>query len=147
MKPTTLAAFAFAVLGGWAGAAPTGESAKPRRVTVTGEIIDSWCQVSQIMGVGAGTAHHQCAIWCAVGGIPVGIQADDGKVYILLKVDPNERTVRNPTVINMQTDHVTVDADLYERSGVSYLVVEKVVADDGIVNLNHKEFGIVPFGE
>ena len=41
-----------------------------RRVKLTGEVIDSWCQTTGIM-YALGTAHHQCAIWCAVGGIPV----------------------------------------------------------------------------
>jgi hypothetical protein len=119
----------------------------PVRIRVTGEVIDSWCQISQIMGVGIGTAHHQCAIWCAVGGIPVGLQAEDGKTYILLKVENGADLVANSTIVDIQTDKIVADADYYERDGVNYLVVAKVVADEGIVDLNHKEFGIVPFGE
>ncbi|MBV9522298.1 MAG: hypothetical protein JO010_05870, partial [Alphaproteobacteria bacterium] len=78
---TMIASLAVAVMLAGSTAAPAASG--PQRVKITGEIIDSWCQVSQIMGVGIGTAHHQCAIWCAVGGIPVGIQGDDGKAYIL----------------------------------------------------------------
>lgn len=119
----------------------------PKRVRIAGEVIDSWCQISGIMGIGAGSAHHQCAIWCAVGGIPVGLLGDDGNVYILLKTDDTATTVQNPAVIDMQTDHVVADADLYERDGTKYLVFSKVIANEGIKNLNHKDFGIVPFGE
>jgi hypothetical protein len=122
-------------------------AAAPQRIKVTGEIIDSWCQVSQIMGVGVGTAHHQCAIWCAVGGIPVGIQGDDGKTYVLLKVEETADLVGNPAIVDIQTDRITADADLYERDGVNYLVVSKVLENGGIVDLNHKQYGIVPFGE
>jgi hypothetical protein len=122
-------------------------AAAPQRIKVTGEIIDSWCQVSQIMGVGVGTAHHQCAIWCAVGGIPVGIQGDDGKTYVLLKVEETADLVGNPAIVDIQTDKITADADLYERDGVNYLVVSKVLENGGIVDLNHKQYGIVPFGE
>jgi len=127
--------------------APTEAAEGPRRIKVSGEIIDTWCHLSGIMGVAVGTAHHQCAIWCAVGGIPVGIMGDDGKAYVLLKTDATGLNVANPTIIDMQTDHVTAEADLYERDGVNYLVVAKVVANDGITNVNHKELGILPFGE
>ena len=118
----------------------------PTRVKMTGEIIDSWCQISGIMGVGTGSAHHQCAIWCAVGGIPIGVQGSDGKAYILLKSEDKD-TVSNPTLIDIQTDQVMVDADAYERDGVNYLVVRKVLENGGIVLKNDKDFGIVPFGE
>jgi hypothetical protein len=126
---------------------PAHAAPAPQRVKVTGEIIDSWCQISNIMGVGVGTAHHQCAIWCAVGGVPIGIQGEDGKAYILLKVEDKDDVVANPTMVDIQTDRITADADYYERDGVNYLVVTKIVSDEGIVTLNHKEFGIVPFGE
>ncbi len=51
-------------------------AATAERVRVTGEIIDSWCYLTEIM-YPLGSAHHQCAIWCAAGGIPVGI-VDEG---------------------------------------------------------------------
>jgi hypothetical protein len=140
-----------AMLGGvgltMALGAPAEAAEGPQRIKLSGEIIDTWCQLSGIMGVAVGTAHHQCAIWCAVGGVPVGIMSDEGKAYVLLKTDASDVNVANPTIIDMQTDHVTADADLYERDGVNYLVVTKVLANDGIVNLNHKDLGILPFGE
>lgn len=118
----------------------------PTRVKLGGELIDSWCQISGIMGIGTGSAHHQCAVWCAMGGMPIGIQGDDGKAYILLKVEDRD-TVASPTLVDIQTDHVTVDADAYERDGVNYLIVRKILENGGIVNKNHEDFGIVPFGE
>ena len=48
--------------------------ATAERVQVEGEIIDTWCYISEIMGGSEavlGSAHHQCAVWCAAGGIPV----------------------------------------------------------------------------
>ena len=51
-------------------AAPTpAEAEQLRRVKVTGEIIDSWCYLSDIMWA-TDSAHHQCAVWCARGGVP-----------------------------------------------------------------------------
>ena len=32
----------------------------------------------------------------------------------------------------------------YERDGIHYLVVEKVVEDEGIVNLSHEDYGVTP---
>jgi hypothetical protein len=119
----------------------------PKPTLIKGEIIDSWCQVSGIMGPAVGSAHHLCAIWCATGGIPVGLMGDDGTAYILLKADKTGITVRNPAVIALQSDHVTLEAELYKRDGVNYLVVTKMLGDDGITNLSHKELGILPFGE
>ncbi|MFD2206267.1 hypothetical protein [Kiloniella antarctica] len=119
----------------------------PERVQVTGEIIDTWCYVTEIMGDAQGTAHHLCAVWCAIGGIPVSILGDDGQVYMVLRVEAEDTNVANPTVVNIQTHKVTVDGDLYERDGVKYLFVNQVADDQGVVNLNHEDYGIIPFGE
>ena len=117
-----------------------------KRVTVTGEIIDTWCYVTEIM-YAEGTAHHQCAVWCAVGGIPVSILGEDGNVYVVLKIEDEESNVANPRIVDIQTHKVTADGDLYERDGVRYLIVTQVADDQGIVNLTHEEYGIQPFGE
>ncbi len=126
-------------------ASPTAHAAA-KRVTVTGEIVDTWCYVTEIM-YGLGTAHHQCAVWCAVGGIPVSVKDDKGDVYVVLKVEGDDTSVANQRIINIQTHKVTVDGDLYERDGVKYLIVTQVANDKGIVNLTHEEYGIQPFGK
>ncbi len=123
-----------------------GAQAAAKRVKVTGEIIDTWCYVTEIM-YGLGTAHHQCAVWCAVGGIPVSVKDDKGDVYVVLKVEGDDTSVANQRIINIQTHKVTVDGDLYERDGVKYLIVTQVADDKGIVNLTHDEYGIQPFGK
>ena len=124
----------------------TANAVVPQRVRVTGEIIDTWCYVTEIM-FGLGTAHHQCAIWCAVGGIPVSILGEDGNVYVILKIEDEDSNVANPRVVKIQSHVVTVDGDLYERDGVRYLIVTQVADDQGVVRLTHEEYGIVPFGE
>lgn len=131
------------LLGAASGAAG---AATGQRVTVTGEVIDSWCYLSEIM-YPEGTAHHQCAIWCAAGGVPVGILGEDGTVYIVLKLGDDTTNVANPKVLKMQTRKVTVDGDLIARDGMNYLLVDQVVADQGIVNQTHADYGIQPFGE
>ena len=123
---------------------PPAKAAK--RVTVTGEIIDTWCYVTEIM-YALGTAHHQCALWCAIGGIPVSVLGEDGKVYVVLKIEDDGTNVANPGIVKIQTHQVTVDGDLYERDGVNYLIVTQVADDQGIVNMTHDDYGIQPFGE
>ncbi len=134
-----------AVLGGLCIAAPA-NAATPQRVQVTGEIIDTWCHVTEIM-YALGTAHHKCAVWCAAGGIPVGIKGDDDKVYMVLKIEGDDTSVANPKVLKIQTHQVTVNGDLYERDGVNYLIVNQVADDKGVVNMTHEDYGIQPFGE
>ena len=121
-------------------------AATAKRVTVTGEVIDSWCYITQIM-YPEGTAHHQCALWCAAGGIPVGIVDKDGVVYMVLKMEQDTTSVANPAVLRIQTLKVTVDGDLYRRDGMNYLLVSRVIDDAGIVNHTHDENGIQPFGK
>ncbi len=128
-----------------AGTAPA-QAATGQRVTVTGEVIDSWCYLTEIM-YPEGTAHHQCALWCAAGGIPVGILADDGTVYTVLKLGDDSTGNANPKVLEIQSHRVSVEGDLYARDGINYLLIDRVVDDQGIVKLTHDDYGIQPFGE
>lgn len=116
------------------------------RVKVEGELIDTWCSVTGIM-FAYGTAHHQCAVWCAVGGIPVSIKDKDDNTYLVLKIGDDDVSVANPKIVRIQSHQVSVDGELIERDGVKYLLVDEVADDKGIVNLTEAEYGIVPFGE
>ncbi len=120
--------------------------AAAERATITGEVIDSWCYLTEIM-FPLGTAHHQCAIWCAAGGIPVGILDDDERVYIVLSIETDSDNVANPAVLDIQSHRITVEGDVFERDGITYLTIDKLVNDEGIVNLTADEYGIQPFGE
>ena len=139
-------ALAFAGFMAVVAALPHDAAATAQRVQVTGEVIDTWCYLSEIM-YPLGTAHHQCAVWCAAGGIPVGILADDGQVYMVLAFGDDDTSAANPKVMEIQSHRVTVDGDLYERDGIKYLFVDRVIDDAGIVTLTHDEYGIQPFGE
>lgn len=142
----TLAAFVAAACLAGAALPVQAATAAPQRVKVTGEVIDTWCYTTEIM-YARGSAHYQCAVWCAVGGVPVSVLGDDGKVYVVLRVEDDDSNVASPKVIKIQAHKVTVDGDLYDRDGVHYLFVTKVADDKGLVNLTHDEYGIQPFGE
>lgn len=139
----TLAGAAVAAAG--LAAAASAPADEPKRVTVTGEIIDSWCYLSEIMWA-SGSAHHRCAVWCARGGVPVSILGEDEEVYVLLLVEDDPEVIGNEAVFRSQTNEVVVDGDLYERDGVKYLAVTEIVEDRGIVNFSHEDFDIQPGG-
>ena len=127
--------------------APAQAAATPERVQIKGEIIDTWCYFSGVMGGPdsvVGTAHHTCAMWCAAGGIPVGVLAEDGTVYMVLKYEGDDHVTGGDTILEVQTDLITADGLLYQRDGVNYLVVEKVVANEGIVNHSHEDYDVIP---
>ncbi len=122
--------------------AATGE-----RVQVTGEVIDTWCYFSGVMGgpdAVVGTAHHTCALWCSAGGIPVGLLAGDGTVYMVLKIEADDSSAGGDTQLRLASHEVTADGILYQRDGLNYLVVEEVVADFDITNNNAPDVGTVP---
>jgi hypothetical protein len=119
------------------------DAAAPKRVKVSGEIVDTWCYITEIM-YALGSAHHRCAIWCAVGGIPVSLKGNDGNTYMVLKMEGDGTNVANPAVLKIQSHEVSVEGDLYERDGVKYLIVTQVHDDKGVVNMTHKEYGVQP---
>ncbi len=127
--------------------AALGAADQQKPIKITGEVIDTWCYYSGVMGgrdAVVGTAHHTCALWCAAGGIPVGVLADDGTVYMVLKLSGSAPLENKDTLLEVQSDRVTANGMHYVRDGVNYIVVEKVVANEGITNLTHEDFGAVP---
>ncbi|WP_299550520.1 hypothetical protein [uncultured Tateyamaria sp.] len=124
-----------------------GQAAEGTRIQVTGEIIDTWCYYSGVMGspdAVVGSAHHTCALWCSAGGIPVGLLAEDGTVYMVLKVGEDDQTAGGDTTLKLAAHTVEADGMLYERDGLNYLVVSDVVSDLDITNQNHDDYGNVP---
>jgi hypothetical protein len=116
-------------------------------IKITGEVIDTWCYYSGVMGgkdAVVGTAHHTCALWCAAGGIPVGVLADDGTVYMVLKLSGSAPLENKDTLLEVQSDRIKANGMHYVRDGINYIVVEKVVANEGITNRNHEDYGAVP---
>jgi hypothetical protein len=77
----------------------------------------------------------------------VGILADDGTVYIVLKLEDDATSVANPAVMEIQSHRVRIEGDLYPRDGINYLVIHRVLGDEGVVKLTHDDYGIQPFGE
>ncbi|MEM1383879.1 MAG: hypothetical protein AAF713_04660 [Pseudomonadota bacterium] len=128
-------------------AASTGMAAQGERVQITGEMIDTWCYFSGVMGgpdAVVGSAHHTCAMWCAAGGIPVGVLTEDGTVYMVVKWEGDAAIADGTAMLDVQAHVVTADGLLYERDGIKYIMVDSVVDDTGIQNLSHEEYGVNP---
>lgn len=116
-------------------------------INVTGEIIDTFCYLSGVMGgpdAVVGSAHHTCALWCAAGGIPIGVRADDGTIYMVLKIKDEDPLALTDTIMELQSDRVTAKGLHYLRDGINYIVVSEVVSNEGVTNKNHEDFGVVP---
>lgn len=124
-----------------------GLAAEGERIQITGELIDTWCYFSGVMGgpeAVVGSAHHTCALWCSAGGIPVGLLTEAGEVYMVLKLEGDPASNGGDTQLRLASHEITADGMLYERDGIKYLVVAEVVEDHGITNLNHEDYGPVP---
>lgn len=121
--------------------------ANGEEVQIRGEVIDTWCYFSGVMGgpdAVRGTAHHTCAIWCSAGGIPVGLLAEDGTVYMILAIGGDDQSAGGQTQLELASHDITVSGQHFARDGLNYLVIDEVVEDHGITNINHTDFGVVP---
>ncbi|MDA8586027.1 hypothetical protein N9L47_07095 [Rhodobacteraceae bacterium] len=122
-------------------------AAEGERISVKGEIIDTWCYFSGVMGgpdAVIGSAHHTCALWCSAGGIPVGLLAEDGTVYMVMKIEDSSDSASGDTQLRLASHVIEADGMLYKRDGLNYLVVEEVVTDLDIQVRNAEDFGTVP---
>ncbi|MDO9460263.1 MAG: hypothetical protein Q7N95_09155 [Alphaproteobacteria bacterium] len=116
-------------------------------VTLEGELIDSFCYLSGVMGgpdATLGTAHHHCALWCAAGGVPVGLLTGDGKVYLVLGEGDDTTSVTAPGLFENQSHRITVEGRAFERDGMNYLIIAKVLKDAGIPNHTYEDYGSIP---
>ena len=117
------------------------------RIQVRGEIIDTWCYYSGVMGgpdAVQGSAHHTCALWCSAGGIPVGLLAEDGTVYMVLKIGEDTDNAGGDTALRLAAHTVEADGMLHQRDGINYLLVSEVTSDLDIQNRSHEDYGVVP---
>src|SRR3970282_2647122 len=62
----------------------TAQEKAMKEATIKGEIIDSKCYLTGMMG-GKGEEHKDCAIACIKGGLPVAIlEEKTGNVYVVV---------------------------------------------------------------
>ena len=85
--------------------------------TVTGEILDMKCYMTS----GAhGDGHKDCADMCLKGGSPMGILADDGKVYLLIE---GKESAPYEEARKHGGDTMVVTGTYSDKNGVQALIV------------------------
>ena len=89
--------------------------------TVTGEILDMKCYMTSGE---KGEAHKECAAMCIKGGTPMGILADDGKVYLL--IEGKNASAAFEEAKKYAGERVTITGNLSEKNGVQALIVTEV---------------------
>lgn len=96
--------------------APKGEKA-----TVTGQVIDISCKYA--LGA-SGPEHVQCAQVCADKGIPLGILASDGTLYI--PIGSAMADAQNPRLKEFAEQTVTVSGEVVPAGGAKAIKIESI---------------------
>jgi hypothetical protein len=110
------------LLLGTATLAVADEKAGEKGVSVTGEVIDTFCYGA--MGA-KGPGHKQCGIDCAKKGIPVGLlEKGSEKVHILLPT--KDKAALPDEVVSKMGDTVIITGHGFSKGGVAFLTVESV---------------------
>ncbi len=91
-----------------------------QEILVTGEVLDMTCYIAYNL---SGPDHAECARVCIRNGAPVGIKAQDGKVY-LLTGEPGQSV--NAELADYAAKIVTVKGKQTVRDGFAQLQVEEI---------------------
>lgn len=92
-------------------------------VTIKGEVIDMGCY----LGHGSkGAAHLKCAQMCAQKGMPIGLLAADGTLYLLTMNHADAQPFNDAKAKAGQT--VTLTGEVHEGAGMKSLEVKKIAA-------------------
>ena len=97
-----------------------------KEVTIAGEVIDMQCYISGTMGKGVGAEHKDCATDCAKGGIPLAILEDKtGTIYVAGQTKSSMEGA-NELLIPYVAQKVKVTGRLQEKSGIRFLLINKI---------------------
>ena len=91
-----------------------------QEIVVTGEVLDMTCYIAYNL---SGPDHAECARVCIRSGSPVGIKAQDGKVY-LLTGEPGHSV--NAELADYAAKVVTIKGRQTVRDGFAQLQVEEI---------------------
>jgi hypothetical protein len=91
-----------------------------QEILVTGEVLDMTCYIASHL---SGPDHAKCARDCIRNGSPVGIKAQDGKVY-LLSGEPGQSV--NAELADYAAKIVTIKGRQTVRDGFAQLQVEEI---------------------
>jgi len=87
-------------------------------VTVKGEILDLTCYLSK---GSKGDRHKTCAKMCAKKGLPIGVLADDGKVFLL--IEDHDDTDPYDAVKDLAGGRAEITGKRYSKDGIESIMV------------------------
>jgi hypothetical protein len=91
-----------------------------QEIVVTGEVLDMTCYIASNL---SGPDHAECARICIRNGLPAGIKAQNGKVY-LLTGEPGHSV--NAELADYAAKTVTIKGRQTVRDGFAQLQVEEI---------------------
>jgi len=95
-----------------------------KEATIKGEIIDSKCYLTGMMG-GKGEEHKDCAIACMKGGLPVAIlEEKTGKVYVVVPAKGQKGA--NEALVQYAAETVTLKGMFIEKGGTKLFAYNSV---------------------
>jgi hypothetical protein len=104
----------------FSAAAIQAKDGEGEEVTVKGEVLDLSCFMA---GGAKGEGHKGCAEKCLNSGMPMGLLAADGKVYLLVEdhknADPYQSLKKQPAA------QVSVTGKYFMRNGMPGIVIAK----------------------
>ena len=96
--------------------------AKGKEVTVKGEVVDLQCYLVHPED-SRGPDHAKCAKACITRGLPVGLLADNGTLYLLL--GPGHDSIKAQAA-QYAGKNVAVTGTQVEQNGVKALQIKKI---------------------
>jgi len=100
---------------------PIAAQPKGQKVTVTGEVIDTWCYLE---GGDRGAAKKQCATACAKAGNPIAILDAKGNVFVAAGLQDHQ--AGRDLLLDKMSEEVTVTGTLVKKGGMQMIYIESV---------------------
>jgi hypothetical protein len=98
-----------------------GHAATSATATITGEVLDMACYIDH---GAAGAKHAECAKTCIESGLPVGIKATDGKIYLLI----GEHKPMNKELAAYAAKTITVRGKIASRDGLNMIENAEIIS-------------------
>ena len=133
------AALALVLLAGWTlGRITAGLGASPTETrlaaSVTGEVIDLACYFDDGE---SGPDHAECARMCIASGLPVGLKAKDGTIYVLIgkQAPPSAQPGTKHESLNAQlapyaAKIVTISGTIVRKKGANVIENAQLLSEE-----------------
>src|SRR5271166_1054491 len=135
------AALTFALLVGWSlGRITTSSVASPTETrltaSVSGEVIDMACYFDD---GASGPDHAACARMCIASGLPVGLKAKDGTIYVLIgkQEPPSPQPAAKHESLNARlapyaAKIVTISGTIVSKKGANVIENAELVSEEAL---------------